>query len=379
MYRQLAWRYLKDYYEEKPYDGDMSKMFHIILASIFGLVLSACASQPDIPTIDDSAAEIAGFIATDQLRDGRGRFREIFCAVIEARGEELPDYRPCEEALRNTGPEAGATFADVNLGQSETKPLVLLVPGFGWECFEEWLDLNNSVPAHVIQFGYDVRAVPVDGLSSSRHNAEQIKAYFDALMPEDLERPLILVGYSKGTPDILEALVRFPQLAKRVTAVLSLAGSVKGSPLADAATQGQANLLTRFPGSQCGNGDEGAVNSLRTDVRQTWLAENPLPTNVRYYSVVTYPDYKRVSWGLRKSYFALSDVNVLNDTQLLVYDQIIPQSNLVAFINADHWAIAVPVARKHKFIGSTFVNHNDYPREALLEALLRYIEEDLAD
>ena len=62
----------------------------------------------------------------------------------------------------------------------------------------------------------------------------------------------------------------------------------------------------------------------------------------------------------------------------MIYDQIIPQSTRVAFINADHWAIAVPVSRKHGFIGSTFVNHNDYPREALLEALFRYIEEDIA-
>jgi hypothetical protein len=259
-----------------------------------------------------------------------------------------------------------------------------MVPGLGWECFEEWLDLQYSAPVHVAQFGYELRAIPVDGLSSSVHNSAQIKDYFDELPPEDLERPLILMGYSKGTPDILEALVRFPQLAEQVTAVLSLAGSVKGSPLADKATQGQANLLTRFPGSKCDKGEEGeegeegAVNSLRTDVRQAWLAENPLPTNVRYYSVVTYPDYDRVSWGLRKSYLALSGVDARNDTQVLVYDQIIPQSNLVAFINADHWAIAVPVSRKHAFVGSTFVNHNDYPREALLEALLRYIEEDLA-
>jgi valyl-tRNA synthetase len=56
----------------------------------------------------------------------------------------------------------------------------------------------------------------------------------------------------------------------------------------------------------------------------------------------------------------------------------IPGSTLVAFVNADHWAIAVPVAREHEFIGSTLVNRNDYPREAFLEALLRYVEEDLA-
>jgi hypothetical protein len=356
----------------------MLKTFRIALASIVALTLGACVSQPDAPTVDDSAAEIAGFIAADQLRDDRGRFREIFCAVLETRGEELPDYRSCEEAIRETGPEAGATGAGINLGQSDTRPLVLVVPGLGWECFEKWLEVQATVPAHVIQFGYEMRTIPVDGLSSSGHNAGQINAYINALPPEDLERPLILTGYSKGTPDILEALVRFPQLAQKVTAVLSLAGSVKGSPLADIATQEEANLMTLVPGARCDKGDEGAVNSLRTDVRQTWLAQNPLPTNVQYYSVATYPDYDHVSWAFRKSYLVLSGVDARNDTQLLVYDQIIPRSKLVAFINADHWAIAVPVDRKHKLIGSTFVNHNDYPREALLEALLRYVEEDLA-
>ena len=44
---------------------------------------------------------------------------------------------------------------------------------------------------------------------------------------------------------------------------------------------------------------------------------------------------------------------------------------------ADHWAIAVPIARTHETIGSMFVTENAYPREALLEALLRFLEEDL--
>ena len=353
--------------------------FRTLLAACCSVLLCACSSQPDTPTVEESAAEVAGFIAADQLRDGRGRFREIFCAVLEERGDSLPDYRSCDQALKNTGPEASATGDAVALGPSPTQPLVLLIPGLGWECFAEWLDLQYSAPAHVADFGYEVRVVPVDGLSGSARNAEQLVAYFDALPAEDLARPLILMGYSKGTPDILEALVRYPRLAQNVTAVLSLAGSVKGSPLADEASQGQANLLTHVPGSTCDKGDEGAVDSLRTEVRQTWLAANPLPDTPRYYSVVTYPDYDRVSWGLRKSYRALSRVDARNDTQVVIYDQMIPQSTLVAFINADHWAIAVPVTRKHGFIGSTFVNHNDYPREAMLEALLRYIEEDLAE
>jgi hypothetical protein len=51
---------------------------------------------------------------------------------------------------------------------------------------------------------------------------------------------------------------------------------------------------------------------------------------------------------------------------------------LLGYVNADHWALAVPVARSHPTIGSLFVTQNAYPREALTEAILRFVEEDLA-
>jgi hypothetical protein len=63
---------------------------------------------------------------------------------------------------------------------------------------------------------------------------------------------------------------------------------------------------------------------------------------------------------------------------VIFYDQVIPGSSLVGYLNADHWAIAVPIARTHDTIGSLFVTENAYPREALMEALLRFVEEDLA-
>lgn len=68
-----------------------------------------------------------------------------------------------------------------------------------------------------------------------------------------------------------------------------------------------------------------------------------------------------------------------NDSQLIFYDQFIPNSTLVGYINADHWALAVPIARSHSIISGILVDQNDYPREVLIEALLRFIEEDLAD
>ncbi len=345
---------------------------------VAALLLAGCASKTTHAPQAEPLVPASDFAVRAGLEDARGRFREVFCAVLEDHGSELPDYRSCEEALTAEGMEAGATGRPVNLGPSGADYLFLIVPGLGWECFAEWLDHDDSGPRHVAQFGYDVRLLPVAGLSSTENNAKQIRDYFAKLPPELVDRPIVLAGYSKGAPDILTAVASYPEVADRVVAVISLAGSVGGSPLADDATQSQANLLTWWPGSECEEGDEGAVASLRTAVRRQWLEDNPLPQNITYYSVITYPDPERVSWGLRNGYKVLSGVDVRNDTQVLIYDQMIPGSTLVAYANADHWAIAVPVARRHEFIGSTLVDQNDYPREAFLEALLRFVEEDLA-
>ncbi len=348
---------------------------------MLGYLLSGCSGTlPQQPAIEETRADVQAYIESERVVDARGRFREIFCAVLEERGESLPDYRSCDQALRITGLEAGATGAPVNLGQAQSDYLILMVPGLGWNCFEDWLDLSASAPEHVARFGYDFRMVPVDGLSSTQNNARMIRDYVAGLPEADAGRPIILAGYSKGAPDIMEAVVTYPELAERVAAVVSVAGSVYGSPLAEDATQAQANMLTMVPGSACEeeHGDNDAVISLKPEVRRQWLAENPLPGNIRYYSVVTFPEADRVSWVLKNSYVLLGESDTRNDTQVIIFDQMIPGSAVMALVNADHWAIAVPVARSHPLFGSTLVDKNDYPREAFLEAMVRYLEEDLA-
>ena len=340
--------------------------------------LWSCASGSAKPE-EKAQIPAAQYVAERGVTDDRGRFREIFCAVLEERGSTLPDYRNCDEALTSDGDEAGATGAPVALGDSTSNFLVLLVPGLGWECFADWLDYEGAAPNHVAQFGYEMRLVSVDGLSSTENNAAQIRDYIEALPAEDAERPIILLGYSKGTPDILTALVTYPQLQERVVAAVSLAGAVAGSPLADDASQGTANILVHVPGSECDKGDSGAVDSLKTDVRGQWLEENPLPDTIEFFSIVTYPSEERVSGGLKSSYRTLAKVDARNDTQVLFYDQMIPGSTLMAYVNADHWAAAVPVARNHPFVANMFVDQNDYPREALLEAIMRYLEERLTE
>ncbi len=349
-----------------------------LLALLTAIAASGCSTPPLMPYTTATPPLVLMPASQAGVRDQRARFREIFCAVLAKRGTALPDYRPCDEALARVGTEPAGTGAPVKLGPSRLRLVAAVVPGVGWDCFSDWLDLKHSGAMHVRPFGYDQITLTVDGLSSSANNARQIR---DAILRTTIgsaEARLVLIGYSKGAPDILEALVSYPEIRKRVAAVVSVAGAVGGSPLANDAEQSQLALLQHWPGSHCSPGDGGAVASLRPGIRQAWLAQHPLPPGVPYYSLATFPQPERISSVLKSSYKKLSRVDARNDSQVLFYDQVIPGSALLGYLNADHWALAVPIARSHPALGSTLVDHNDFPREALLEAVLRMVEEDLA-
>lgn len=349
----------------------------IIMAASALAGLAGCGHNPlvewssDTPPMALVPATYAG------VKDGRARFREIFCAVLEKHGADLPDYRPCAEALTRVGVEPAGEGNAVGLEPSTANLLAGVVPGLGWECFEGWLDSEDSVQAHIEQQGFRAFVFEVDGLSGVQANARQIRDAIIALPDEDLDQPLVLIGYSKGAPDILEAVVAYPELHDRVAAVVSASGAIGGSPLAIAAEQEDLGILKHIPRSKCADGDGGAIDSMRPATRNTWLANHVLPSQIKYYSLVTLPAPERISSIMNGTYKQLAQIDPRNDGQLLFYDQVIPGSTLLGYVNADHWALAVPIARSHAVIGATLVDQNDYPREALLEAILRYVEEDL--
>jgi hypothetical protein len=341
------------------------------------VMLNGCSTQPLNP-YDSETTPLVLMPATQAgIIDRRARFREVLCAVLQARAGAVPDYRPCEEVLARVGAEPDGAGLPVDLGDSRRELIALMIPGVGWNCVEDWLNLEESVDRHVRQFGYASQKLKVDALSGSANNARQIRDAIMQMPVGDTPPRLVLVGYSKGAADLLEAVVRFPEIHGRVAAVVSAGGSVGGSPLANDADQAQLDLLRYWPGAQCTSGDAGAMESLLPSVRHKWLASNPLPAGLRYYSLATFPHPTRISDVLKPTYHKLSRVDARNDGQLLFYDQLIPGSELLAYLNADHWALGVPIARSHELLGDTLVNHNDFPREALVEALLRFIEEEM--
>ena len=343
------------------------------------LLVGACTSSPLVPYSTDSVPLVLLPATQSGTQDRRSRFREIFCAVLEARGPALADYRPCDEALTRLGAEPAGTARPVDLGASKRRLVAAVVPGVGYECFEPWLQPPGTVRQHVQQFGYDLAMVKVDALSGTTRNAQLIRDALMALPAEPGAPRLILIGYSKGAPDILEAVTTYPEIRSRIAAIVSVAGSVGGSPLANDATQDQANLMRYFPGATCDAGDGGAVESLRPTTRKAWLAYNALPQDFRYYSLVTLPQPERVSLILRGSRNKLAQVDARNDSQMIFYDQIVPGSTLMGYLNADHWAVALPIDRTRAAAAAIAVTQNAFPREALLEALLRFVEEDLAN
>ena len=339
--------------------------------------LGGCAPEPLLPYTTDTTPLVL-FPAVDAgIRDGRARFREIYCSVLEARRNELPDYRSCDEALTRVGNEPAGSGAPVDLGPSRRRLALAVVSGLAYDCFEPWLEPPGTVSAHLATQGYESSWVRVEGLSSSRRNALLIRNAIMDAPPEPGSPRIVLAGYSKGAPDVLEAIVAYPELRRRVAAVVAVAGAIGGSGLANGLEQYQANLLRYFPDAKCAPGDGGAMLSLRPDVRKTWLAANSLPRDVCYYSLVTFPRPERISTILKSYYNKLASVDARNDSQLVFYDQVVPSSTLVGYVNADHLAVAMPVARAHSTVGSTLLTQNAYPREALAEAILRFVEEDL--
>ena len=350
----------------------------VTLTVAVSIIVSACSTAPLTPYSEDTPPLVLLPVSQAGIDDKRGRFREIFCAILDERAQSLPDYQPCDEALTRVGVEPEGTGKKIELGPAGRGLVAAIVPGVGWDCFSSWLNTNDRAATHIRQFGYDMERLPVDALSSTTKNARQLRDAIMAMEGKDEPPNLVLIGYSKGATDILEAVVSYPEIRGRIAAVVSAAGSIGGSPLANDASQSQLALLRHWPDAQCSEGDGGAIESLRPSTRKAWLAKNPLPRDFPYYSLVTYPKPERISSILLSSYNKLSRIDSRNDSQLLFYDQLIPGSSLIGYVNADHWALVVPVARTHSTIGSIFVDQNNYPREALLEAVLRFVEEELS-
>lgn len=281
--------------------------------------------------------------------------------------------------LHRLGGEAQPSGRPVERGPPRLPLRLAIVPGYGADCFAGLVSILGDARAHLDAIGWRSIDVPIEGLSSSTRNAELIR---DHLIAEPLPQGerLVLLGYSKGAADMLEALARYPEIRPRVAAAVSLAGTIAGSPLADNPPRLLPSLARSAPGSGCDAGDGGAFESLRRSNRLAALANYPPSLiGLPLFSLGAFTARPDTSTILVPMHDRLSAIDPRNDSQTIFTDQVIPGSVLLGYLNADHWAVGLPLDQAHPLLAALFTDRNAFPRPAMLEAVMRIVEETLLE
>ncbi|MGA2402883.1 MAG: hypothetical protein ABSG91_14455 [Syntrophobacteraceae bacterium] len=341
-------------------------------------MLVSCAARPVRLSPEHIAPSVLLPAAQGGIIDGRGRFREIFKDALRALRSKDAAQAPWEDhaTLWKLPGESPATGKPTPCGPSGGSFRVVIVPGLLAECVAQKSTAFGDARARLEEIGYKTDYIQTRGRKGSAVNAALVR---DAVTAMPAGERLIFVTHSKGTVDTLEAMVKYPALAERTAAVVSVSGAVNGSPLADVFPKFLTKLVHRFPLSSCPAGEDSeAVESLRRNVRISWLSTHQLPKSVRYYSLAAFTTRENTSRILRPFYDILATTEPVNDGMVICSDAIVPGSVLLGYPNADHFAVAMPFSRQTSPLLAALIDKNDYPRAALLEAAVRFVEEDLA-
>jgi hypothetical protein len=344
---------------------------------LVGALLSACAPRDPERRIEATPPAILLPTTRAGITDGRGRFREIYCAVRADHGAQMQFDRPCDTsaALWQRPGEPPPSGRGIALGPSTAGLTVVMVPGLLAECLASKSTVFADARASLEAQGYRTGYIQTRGRQASEVNADIIR---DAIRAMPADTRIILVTHSKGTVDSLLALATYPDLADNIVALVSVAGAVNGSPLADIVPDWVARLSEQIRLPECpqGHGVE-AADSLRRSTRLAWLANHAWPARVRTYSLVAVAGPDDVSAVLRPFYGILAQTEPANDGQVVASDAIVPGSTLLGYANADHLAVAMPFGNNTSLLAAMLMTRNDYPRAVLLEAAIRFVEEDL--
>lgn len=308
------------------------------------------------------AAEPVGLPAgLEALRDLRAPFRAAFCARVTA--------AECATSLRAFNGESVASAPPaVDAGRYR----VLFVPGFLASCFPGIHSFGDVIEAARAQ-GFAAQALAVGGRDGVAANARTLAGQV-ARIADDGKR-LVFVAHSKGALDTLAMLGENPDIAARTDAVVTIAGAVRGSPLADTLRAAYALTLAPWPFSGCERGVGDPLDDLSPAGAARLWHTMAGTMQVPVYSLVALPDLGAMSPAVVPTWLRLKATAGDNDGMVAVRDQVLPGGALLGVANADHIRVAIP------YPGSAYVmliSAQPFPRAALLFAALDTIAADTA-
>jgi hypothetical protein len=333
-------------------------------ACTWGLTRKVQYRLPGIGTLP------AGTTATNGADD----FARRFCATLRHLDPASSQWGACAQWIETTVGEQPPESAEIpkTLG-------VLVVSGIFAKCFEDegLFAFDQGVEHLKTAHGLTVDRVSVSGAGSSEANAAQIEEYLRT-HPGDY----IAVGYSKGVADLMVAIQAKPLARARIKALVSVAGSVGGSRLTDLTSERGLELfkkiITDSGLSDCQVSDAGGLASLRREERYRFLRTWTPPGEFRAFSIVGVVPRKDTSQTLHLLWDRVHYYSLDQDSQVIAEEGIIPGSRFLGVAKGDHWAVALPFEElkasdpklRRRFRN---VDHNRFPRTALLESLVREV------
>ncbi|HET7526457.1 MAG TPA: hypothetical protein VFK10_10995 [Burkholderiaceae bacterium] len=368
-----------------PNNTPIRRRLAACLGTALSLLITGCATP--IPDGDPGQPLTVRLpLRSAHIVDGRAAFAAAFQRELDA--STTLSNKDAAAYLRIAAPAGSAATASVPSDLRRTS--VLLVPGLFGDCVDtQAVPFGDGVvrprddsytQAYRI---YDdlglagIRAMKVPGRASSTANGEIVARELLAEAGRtDVDR-IVLIGYSKGVPDMLEGLARLQQqrqVPAKLQAVVSMAGVVMGTPLADRFGALYDAVSGAMEVAGCPPSTGGEVQSMMRPVRRAWLADAVLPTSPRYYSIVGQAERDDVALALRGFFDRLSAYDLRTDGQVLLPDAILPDSTLLAVANSDHWNFVLPFARSpRRIVQAQLASGRDFPREALLRAIVRTV------
>ncbi len=207
--------------------------------------------------------------------------------------------------------------------------------------------------------------MPVLGRAASAVNAEIIA---DEVLKEAAREDvstILLIAYSKGLPDSLEAVELLRSrgtLPAKLHGLVSVAGVVLGTPLADRHGPVYEMVGVLVTPLACSRSQGGELASLTSLTRSHWLAAHDVPDGIRLYSVVAHDARQNIAPGLRAMYDELSLVDPRNDGQVIAARSVLPRSTLLAEVRSDHWKFLLPLSSHPSVLVRTMASSDEFPR-----------------
>ena len=221
--------------------------------------------------------------------------------------------------------------------------------------------------------GYRTSIAWTNGRRGSEANAHDLRKKI-LVLAESFKSEVHLIGYSKGCADLMTMLTLYPDTHACIKSIVSLAGVVHGTPLAKDTPRWINKFLQYAPVPGVPIGDGQAINDLRIQVRKQWLENYTTPAHIYGASLAAIPDPHRVSRILKPSWNKLSSISPHNDSQMVAADTLIPHSDILATLNADHWAVALPFHERSQWLTQTLIDKNKFPRTVLMRAIIDHLD-----